>query len=57
LTATFIPRIYGFKIHKKKGSKFWEENKELNEISCYEERQLAQIKTINEKENSKMISK
>lgn len=30
----YVPRIYGFKIYKKKGSKY-ADNKKLNEITHY----------------------
>lgn len=45
-TTIYIPRIYGFKIYKKKGSKFWEQNKELNEITHYGEEQLKKLKAL-----------
>ena len=45
-TTIYIPRIYGFKIYKKKGSKFWESNKDLNEITHYGEEQLKKLKAM-----------
>jgi len=45
-TTIYIPRIYGFKIHKKKGSRFWEQNKNLNEITHYGEEQLKKLKAL-----------
>jgi hypothetical protein len=45
-TTVYIPRIYGFKIYKKKGSRFWEGNKNLNEITHYGEEQLKKLKAL-----------
>ena len=45
-TTVYIPRIYGFKIHKKKGSKYWEQTKNLNEITHYGEEQLKKLKAL-----------
>jgi casein kinase II subunit beta len=45
-TTIYIPRIYGFKIHKKKGSKYWEGSKNLNEITHYGEEQLKKLKAL-----------
>ena len=42
----YIPRIYGFKIYKKKGSKFWEQNSNLSEITHYGEEQLKKLKAM-----------
>jgi len=48
LTATFVPRVYGFRLYKKKGSKFAEDNKKLSEITYYGEEQLKIMKaTLN----------
>jgi len=44
--TVYIPRIYGFKIHKKKGSKYWEQTKNLNEITHYGEEQLKKLKAL-----------
>ena len=44
LTATFVPRIYGFKIYKKKGSKYAEDNKNLMEMTYYGEDILNKMK-------------
>jgi len=40
----YIPRIYGFKIFKKKGSKYNEDNKKSEEISFYSEQNLKKMK-------------
>jgi len=45
-STIYIPRIYGFKIHKKKGSRFWEQRKDLNEITHYGEEQLKKLKAL-----------
>ena len=45
-TTIYIPRIYGFKIYKKKGSKFWEQSKNINEITHYGEEQLKKLKAM-----------
>ena len=45
-STVYIPRIYGFKIHKKKGSHFWEQRKDLNEITHYGEEQLKKLKAL-----------
>jgi len=45
-TTVYIPRIYGFKIYKKKGSKYYEPHKNLNEITHYGEEQLKKLKTM-----------
>eukprot|EP01015_Nassula_variabilis_P029738 TRINITY_DN642_c0_g1_i6.p3 TRINITY_DN642_c0_g1~~TRINITY_DN642_c0_g1_i6.p3 ORF type:complete len:122 (-),score=7.81 TRINITY_DN642_c0_g1_i6:42-407(-) len=42
--SVYIPRIYGFKIHTKKGSKFYEEPKNVTEITFYGEEQLKKLK-------------
>ena len=34
---TYIPRIYGFKIYKKKGSKFYEQNKGTKNLTYFGE--------------------
>ena len=44
LTATFVPRIYGFKIYKKKGSKYAEDNKNMMEMTYYGEDLLNKMK-------------
>ena len=43
-TSIYIPRIYGFKIYKKKGSRYWEQNKNMSEITHYGEEQLKKLK-------------
>ena len=45
-TTVYIPRIYGFKLYKKKGSKYYESNKALNEITHYGEEQLKKLKAM-----------
>jgi len=49
LTATFVPRIYGFRIHKKKGSRVFDDSKKKsNEISYYGNDMLKKMKnTLN----------
>lgn len=41
--SQYVPRIYGFKIFKKKGSKYVE-NKKSAEVTHYSEEQLKKIK-------------
>lgn len=36
---TYIPRIYGFKIYKKKGSKYFEQKKKNKELTYFGEQQ------------------
>ncbi len=45
-TTVYIPRIYGFKIYKKKGSRFWEQNKNVSEITHYGDEQLKKLKAL-----------
>lgn len=45
----YVPRIYGFKIFRKKGSKYCEEGssgKKLEEISFYSEQNLKKMKGL-----------
>jgi len=42
--SVYIPRIYGFKIYKKKGSKFAEDVKDVQEVTHYSEELLKKIK-------------
>ena len=41
--SQYVPRIYGFKIFKKKGSKYVE-SKKVAEVTHYSEDQLKKIK-------------
>lgn len=41
--SQYVPRLYGFKIFKKKGSKYCE-NKKAVEVTHYSEDQLKKIK-------------
>ena len=43
-TTIFVPKIFGYKIYKKKGSKY-EEKSPLNEITHYDEEQLKKMKS------------
>lgn len=52
--TNYIPRIYGFKIFKQKGSKY-EEHREIAEVSYYSEEHLKKIK--GKKDEKKVISK
>ncbi|KAL4476836.1 hypothetical protein ABPG72_010673 [Tetrahymena utriculariae] len=49
--STYIPRIYGFRIYKKKGSKFLDEENPLVEITHYSEELLRQIRGKVDKKN------
>lgn len=51
LPNTYIPKIYGFKIYKKKGSRY-AENKKQSEITHYSEEHLKKIKTKTETKKS-----
>lgn len=42
--STYIPRIYGFRVYQKKGSKFLEDNQDLIEVTHYSEEMLKNIK-------------
>ena len=44
--SQFVPKIFGYKIYQKKGSKY-EEKKESVEISHYDEDQLKKMKSGN----------
>lgn len=44
LTNTYVPRIYGLKVNKRKGSKFTDTTKKLTEITFYDEEHLKKIK-------------
>ena len=46
LTTTFVPRIYGFKIFQKKGSKYQTNSKQTKEITFYNEEQLKKMKGL-----------
>ena len=48
LENKFVPKVYGFKVYGKKGSKY-EEKKEKTEISYYTQEELKKLKSKNEK--------
>ncbi|EGR31788.1 hypothetical protein IMG5_102270 [Ichthyophthirius multifiliis] len=55
--STYIPRIYGFRIYKKKGSRFAEDENNVCEITHYNEELLKQIRCKadkNKNEDKKM---
>jgi len=43
-TSTYVPRIYGFRIYKKKGSRFAEDADKMREVTHYSEELLKKIK-------------
>lgn len=49
--STYIPRIYGFRIYKKKGSKFLEDEQSVCEVTHYSEELLRQIRGKVDKKN------
>lgn len=49
--STYIPRIYGFRIYKKKGSKFTEDEQSVCEVTHYSEDLLKQIRGKVDKKN------
>ena len=44
LSAIFVPRIFGFKIYKRKGSRYAEDRKNMVEMKFFEEDVLIKMK-------------
>ena len=40
----YIPRVFGFRVYKKKGSRYDESSKNQHEITHYSEEQLKKLK-------------
>lgn len=41
---TYVPRIFGFRVYKKKGSRFQEQQNKPAEITHYSEEQLKKLR-------------
>lgn len=45
--SSYVPKVFGFKLYKKKGSRFHEQKKQ-QEVTHYSEEHLKKIKTKTE---------